>query len=339
MINPELTEELAELLAIDRQEAVRLLNRFFSAMVSELLAVRKLSVAGLGAFTVTHFALKKKSNASGVTYIPPSNRLTFDSRISGADDTVRIAVTRMMMNLSEAERLGRTLAIVFSKAIKQQKELRINGLGRFSLAEAVYSFIPERSLEELLNREYQNLEEVMLPLHDSSQDNKESKNHRVIILSLSALALGLLVLAALNFGKFGSRVLISTQQQLESRVTPAVHKERVTVRDQPAHAVHSTGSTADSLVLEKGEYTIVLETFRSERTAQNELERLHAEGIIAYVWPVSANAVKYYRVMTGKYANRDGAAESLKGMPKKNAGSASIQQVSKKGVFYGKKGL
>ena len=342
MMNHELIEELAELLAVDRQEAGRMLNRFFSAMVSELLAVRKLAIRGVGSFAVMHLPLKKQSNASGTTYTPPSNKLAFDGAVSGADDTVRIAVSRMMMSPAEAERLGRSLATVFSNTVKLQRELRISGLGCFSLNDGVYGFIPERSLEELLNREYQNLEEVILPLHDSSHGTKERKSHRAI-LPLAALTIGVLVLAALYYGKPGARVSISTPQQVESRVTPAVHTERVTARDH-AHPIVdaqglSKGASADSLVLEKGEYTIILETFQSEQTAQKELARLHAEGIIGYVWPVSANDVKYFRLMTGKYANRKGAGELLKGIPKKIAGSAYIQQVSKRGVFYGEKGL
>ena len=60
MINHDLIEELAGLLNVDTQESGRLLNAFFSAMVTGLLAERKLSVKGLGSFSVSHVPLKKK---------------------------------------------------------------------------------------------------------------------------------------------------------------------------------------------------------------------------------------------------------------------------------------
>ena len=110
MINHDLVEELSGLLDLDTQESGRFLNGFFTAMVTELLAVRKLAVKGLGLFSVVHVPLKKISDASGITYSPPCNRLTFDPKISRADDTARIAALRLKLNTAEAERLGRALA-------------------------------------------------------------------------------------------------------------------------------------------------------------------------------------------------------------------------------------
>ena len=60
MINHDLIEELAELLHVESEESRRILNAFFSAMVTELLAKRKLSVKGLGSFSVSHVPLQKK---------------------------------------------------------------------------------------------------------------------------------------------------------------------------------------------------------------------------------------------------------------------------------------
>ena len=342
MKNHDLIEELSRLLDLDTQESGRLLNGFFTAMVTELLAVRKLAVKGLGSFTVVHVPLKKISNASGITYSPPSNRLTYDRNISRADDTARIASSRLMLNTAEAERLGRALATVFSRAVQQQREIRIPGLGRFSKEQGTYGFIPERSLEELLNREYHNMDDVVLPWHETEQVRKKLVKSRYSI-ALSFLVFNGLLLAVYYYGKPEAIVPVAAIPHRESKIATVVQKERVRVKPQPAESVTvkglSGGVATDSLVLEKGEYTIVLETFRSERTALEELARLHAEGITAYLWPAYLKKMKYYRLMTSKFADRDEAVKHLKSMPKKITGTAYIQHVSKKGVYYGQKGL
>ena len=342
MKNHDLIEELSGLLDLDMQESGQLLNGFFTAMVTELLAVRKLAVKGLGSFTVLHVPLKKISNASGVTYSPPCNKLTFDSKISRTDDTVRLVLLRLLLNTAEADRLSIALATVFSNSVKQQREIRIHGLGRFSKEQGIYGFIPERSIVALLNREYQNLEEVVLPRHETLDVRKKSGKSQYAIV-LSVLFFAGVLLAVLYYRKPEATVPIAALPPMESKVTPVIHNKTVSVKPQPAETVNvkefSAGGTTDSLVLEKGEYTIVLETFRSERTALKELERLHSEGIITFIWPASVNKMKYYRLMTGKFANSNEAVKQLKAIPKSIAGSAYIQQVLKKGMTYGQKGL
>jgi septal ring-binding cell division protein DamX len=343
MINHDLIEELSGLLNLDTQESGRLLYGLFTAMVTELLAARKLTVKGLGSFTVSHLPLKKISNASGITYSPPCNRLTFDSRISRADDTASIAAAGLSLNTLEAERLGRAFAVVFSKAVKQQRDIRINGLGRFSKEEGAYGFIPERSIEVLLNREYQNLEDIVLPQYDTALQVRNESKKIQYATPLSVLIVICVLLAVLYYGKPEAIFPVAAVPHTESKVTPAVHKERVSLGEQPAEVVNikalSGNGSADSLVLENGEYTIVLETFRLEQTARKERARLQAQDIVAYVWPGSVNGIKHYRLMTGKFLSRDRAVVHLKGLPKKIAGSAYIQQVLKKDVFYGEKGL
>ena len=217
MINHALIEELAGLLDVETQEAGRLLKGFFSAMVTELLAAHKLSVKGLGSFKVTHVPLKKQSNTSGVTYTPPCNKLIFYSRISGSDDTVRIATTKLLLSSREAEQFGRSLAVILHKTVKQQREIQIKGLGLFSLEHGCYSFIPERSLEELLNREYKDLEKVVLSNNDSTPWWRQSKTLYYAIF-LAALLVTCAVLTFLNPGNPAAEVPVSTTKQPENQV-------------------------------------------------------------------------------------------------------------------------
>ena len=342
MINHDLIEELAELLNVETEESGRLLNAFFSAMVTELLAERKLSVKGLGSFSVSHVPLKKKSNASGTTYTTPCNRLNYDRKISGSDDTARIASLRLLTSPGEVKPIARAFAKAFSTAFQQKREIRINGLGSFSIDNGAYGFLPERSLEELLNREYQNLEEVVLPLNDKPQGRKERKKLGYAIPLSLLFGLSLLV-AYFYYSSPEAPVSIPAPLYRESKLKAVVHQEAVIVQKPPVESVSSNelsgSSVSDSLILEKGEYTIVLETFRMEQTALKEIERLREQEIVAYVWPGALNGVKYFRLMTGRFSDRDRAKESLKSMPKKIAGGAYIQQVIKKGVFHGAKGL
>jgi nucleoid DNA-binding protein len=341
MTNRDCIEELAGLLDVERQEAGLLLASISSAMVAELLAVRKLSLKGLGSFTVTHHPAAKKSTASAIVYTPPANRLTFSREISGADDTVRLAVSRLAMSPAEAERFGGSLAALFSGAVQQQREIRLNGIGRFALEQGLYGFIPEPSLEELLNREYKDLQEVVLPQHEHKhkQGKDEGKKLRYVVpLAVCTIAVLLLALFFVKQPKLiPSR---SAAQQPVKIATIAIERER------PANVEHSvpvrsagTESANDSLVLAEESYTIVLVTFRKEETVRKEVARFRSEGIKAFVWPAYENGIKYYRLVTGVFPSRDAAGERIGRMAEKNADNAYIQHVIKRAVLHGEKGL
>jgi nucleoid DNA-binding protein len=336
MTNKDCIEELATLLDVETTEAHRYLNAFSGAMVAELLANGKLTVRGLGTFSVTHVPPAKKSTGSGSVYTPPRNRLTFDSRISGADDTVRIAVSRAAMNHDEAVRFARNLASVLGGAVQQQREILLNGFGRFSFEQGSYGFVPERSLEELLNREYQDLEEVVVSQDGRVQGSGERKFASYAVPFLALVLIGL-VLAVL-YGRQVADVVFPPSVAVSERPVKTAVSD-VMVDNKMAHAVAPRGSAVDSLVLEKDDYTIVMASFRSETTALKELASLRAKGIISFIWPASPEGAKYYRIITGKFSSRDKAVELLRGMPEKTAGSAYIQHVIKRVVLHGEKEL
>ena len=302
MVDRDCIEGLAGLLDVERQEAEQLLIRFSSAMAAELLAVRKLSLKGLGSFTVTHFPAAKKSSASTVVYTPPGNRLLFTSRLTGADDTIRLAVSRLSMITEDAERFGGALAALFMRAVQQQREIRLNGIGRFALEQGAWIFFPERSLEELLNREYHDLQEVVLPPREHMQDKgaQRTLRYKVPLALLSVVAL----LLALFYG-FEPIPLFSDTAvpKPASIVKAAVHAESA------AAVVHSESVTVSqtvtppraeangSLVLAPGSYTIVLVTLSKAEGVQKELARLRSEGVKAFAWPAEEKGIKYYRLI------------------------------------------
>jgi nucleoid DNA-binding protein len=339
MINGELTEELAGPLDLERQEAVSLFNEFCGAMVAELLAFRKLSVKGLGSFYVTHVPASKKNAGSAMVFAPPVNKLRFESAISSGDETIFLAVSRLSMSPAEAARFAKILAKLFSAALQQEKEVTLIGLGRFALEDGAYSFFPDRTMEELLNREYQDLKEVVLPQREPAKRERRVPGY---LLPLSVLILVGILFAVLNASFSVSIFSPSTVEPSKSVATPVDRSSAPVAFPQPAATVHQTklsGGVADSLVLVQGDYAIVLATFESEKRALKELLPLRSAGINAFVWPAFMDGVKYFRLMTGKFPNREAAAEHLKGMQKKIVSSAYIQQVKKGVVLYGKKGL
>ena len=345
MINHDLIDELAGLLDVERQEAARLLNSFAGGMVAKLLNERKISLKGLGSFTVTHHPATKKSTASSIVYSPPCNRLNFSAQMSGGDDTLRLAVSRLSMSDGDAARFARSLVELFTAAVQRQSEICFNGFGRFTLEAGVYSFVPDRSLEELLNREYQNLEEVVLPQHELVPDKRDGKLRYVWPLSALFLA-GLLIVLLYGFYPEAFVFVSTSHQPHQGAVTASVQRNTAIAQKLPVQEVALNeakvlpmGGDADSVVLARGDYTIVLATFRSEKTALRELVALRSGGIVAFVWPASLEGTKYYRLTTGKFSTRSAAKEYFKAMPGTTASGAYIQQVIKSVVLHGKKGV
>jgi len=336
MINYELTEELARQLDLETHEAASLFNRFCGAMVAELFAFRKLSIKGLGSFSVTHIPATKRSSGSAIIFAPPLNKLRFDGTLSSGDETISLAVSQLSMSQVEAGRFARALATLFTAALQQEKDINLNGLGRFALDDGAYSFFPDRTLEELLNREYQDLKEVVLPQHKQFTGEKALPGY---VLPLSAVILVGLLLAGL-YGRFSLHTFSSSKARAVKSIATVVDRRAGIVA--PPQSVSTAqhrelpGGVADSLVLVQGDYVLVLATFESEKRAIKELAPLRSAGINAFLWPAYMDGIKYFRLMTGRFASRDAAVEQLKRMPAKMVVGAYIQQVKKTVVVYAK---
>jgi hypothetical protein len=338
MKNRALTDELAELLDVERQEAAALFNGFCGAMVAELLAFRKLSIKGVGSFCVTHVPATKQGSGSSMIFSPPLNKLRFESTLSSGDETVSLAMSRLSMSQGEASRFARILATLFAAAMQQEQAMTLNGLGRFACEDGAYSFFPERTLEELLNREYQELKEVVLPR------NEEPKRAWRVPRALLPVA-AVFLFCALCFLFFGRSLLniftASSSPVVSSKnIGSAVVAPSSAALSPPVVRTKGLlGGAADSLVLAQGEYALVLATFESENRAFKELAPLRTQGINAFVWPAFMDGVKYFRLTTGRFATREAAAAQLKAMPANISNDAYLQQVKKTVVLHGEKGL
>ncbi len=244
------------------------------------------------------------------------------------------------MTQVEARRFGRILGKVFSRAVRQRSEIYISGFGKFSLESGSYRFIPESSLELLLNREYQDLTEVVLTQHRAR--NGAVKTFRYVVLFSAMLLLsvcaGFLYYSPQDvwFYFFKAPKVHDSVVSPVNRVTKVDRLESV---QDTAGMLSKQEKAADSVVLVTDGYTIVLATFSNLATVHKEVLRLRKEGITVFVWPGYEKKIKYYRLITGSFSNRRAAVERLKRMPEKIGGRAYIQHVIKRVVLHGEKGL
>jgi cell division septation protein DedD len=345
-----LAGDLASSLGIELPEAQRLLDGFSKAMAGELLSAKCISLGVAGAFCNTYIPSGKKTDAAGIVYTPPRNTLVFQEQPSGTDDAIRLAVSRMALSEEEAGRFSNAFLSLFGDLVKRKQPFGLNGLGSFGIENGKYTFFPDRTVEELLNREYLNLDKVVLPLHDDTGTTTAGKKPVAFVLTLLVLVAGISA-AVWYYLQPEIPLLTSASEEAAKHNGPkiAVRVSRSeTVQPEsvqpPATAAIKTeelkeSAAADSVVLAKGEFTIVLATFRKEETAINESRRLRAGGISAFIWPAMVNGAKYYRLATGKFRTGSAAAGELKEMPGNLARGACIQQAIKGVVIHGEQQL
>jgi len=325
---------LAGLLDIQPDEAQRLLDRFAGGMTAELLDRNRLSVDGLGSFSVVHEQPVRESGADGTRYLPPRNRVEFTPRPKGSGDTAPIASTRLNMESSEARRFAQALAGMFRQLRDEKSEFELRGFGSFSIESGKYRFEPDPSLEALLNTGYDGLKAIVIP--ERNDNTPEIKAHEGSAL-LKPVALTLAVLLLLVGGWFlyrnvppGSPEVVSAS--VSSTVVPVV-EEKV----EPPVQVEPPES--DSLLLRKGRYTVIAATFSSKSGAMQERQRLAALGHRTWFWEVTSDGRRYYRLALGDFATRSAALDSMKSMPKGLTKHSYIQQAYKNFVLYGEQEL
>jgi nucleoid DNA-binding protein len=342
--NDGLSEEIAERLSIGVPEARHLLCAISRGLAGELLATGNISLGGVGSFTVAYVPSEKKTGASGIIYTSPRNRLVFDSKVSGRDDSRRILLQGISTVDGDAERFRKAFCSVLGSAVRQKRDIRLKGFGTFADDGGIYTFYPERSFDELLNREYLNLDEVVLPIRDPSATGTGGriarKNKRPFLIAgflLSAGVLfGLLYLPGVPEPREYGHAAVQPEQGISQPSAGEAAPKLSAETAAEARIVRDETAAADSLSLVKGNYTIVLETFRKAEKAAGEASRLRAEGVPVFVWPVSGEGIQYFRIATGKYSTAGGAAEALKNLPPgTETGKACIQKVIKAIVLHG----
>ncbi|MBV5319647.1 MAG: HU family DNA-binding protein [Chlorobium phaeobacteroides] len=350
MTEHNLTEELAALLNVERAEAGRLLNGLSGAMSAELLQEGKLQLSGLGLFTVHHEPATRQMHGEEAIYCPPRNRVVFLPDLSANTGTLRIASQRMKLGKSDAERFSRALDSLFASSMASGRQIELQGFGMLSKSEgSSYTFHAATGLDELLNSEYQGLREIFLspdkpPATDEKnsaieQAAKRANTLRVTLLALMAVS-GLLAVVMLMPAIRNSSFFVPAPAPVSLSLSV-----RQPVALSSADAFRNEGASGDSLaqdkvvVLEKGEFTIVLATFRTAKVALRESAKLKESGIDAFVWPVSDKGKKYYRLALGRYGSGNEAKAGMKSLAQGLARDAALQEITKRYELHGETGL
>ncbi|WP_164927096.1 SPOR domain-containing protein [Chlorobaculum tepidum] len=334
---------LARLLGIGPDEAQHQLDRFAGGMTAELLDRKRLAVGGLGVFSVVHEQATRQTTASGTRYQPPRDRVAFEARKELTGDAERIASVRLGMEASEARRLAKALGELFEAMKKGTGRFELRGFGSFTLVSGALRFQPESSLEALLNIGYGDLKEVVIADHSAEKETLPAPEKPGGLKKAALFVAAVLMLASgwflyRQFAPDGVDALPSAGSSAESGVAAPVASSALSA-PLSSKAPESVQASPDSLILQKGRYTVIVATFNTRKVVRQEIARLSEMGHRVWCWPVTSGGSRYYRLVIGDFETRKAALDSMKSMPKGLSSHSYIQQAPKNVVLYGEQGL
>jgi len=73
-------------------------------------------------------------------------------------------------------------------------------------------------------------------------------------------------------------------------------------------------AAVDPVLLDAGEFTVILATYTSEMKARLEVRRLDSVGIQTALWPAYSNGVKYWRIRIGRFSRQKRCKGGNKGV-------------------------
>jgi nucleoid DNA-binding protein len=347
MIDSSLTQKLMASLDCDEKEALRLLKNCGAAMVHYILASKKIAIKGLGVLTVRHIPLKKERQASGVTFVPPSNNLVYERREVGEGDIARLAISALSLSEHQAMRFSEVLASYFTVAFTAKQEITLPALGAFYAdADGLYGFHVAPSFTALLNREYCDLADIVVPVGNRWglwQERFRALRPAFITVGAAGVLFTASLLLYRWFSEHPLQIVVPSTVSSAKAVKQSLHAVAATASsmlesstERPV-TVLPTPSFADSLQLERGAYAVVLATFQTERTAYEQVAVMRQAGIEAFVWPVFMEGTRYSRIMTGMFTTREAAEAHLKMLPEAFIKGAYVQKAKRNVVLYAKK--
>ena len=329
-------ELLAELLGSDTSQASLLLDRFAGGMAATLLGSGRLALEGLGTFSVAHDHAARETTGRGAVFNPPKERIVFDPRLPARGDASRIAVERLGMSDGEAVAFAKAMSSVFGRYRAKGGDVELRGFGLLSASRSVWTFTPDKGLEELLNSLYEGLKGIEMPDRAAVVPARGGRS----FLKPAGIAVALAMLGIAGF-------FVIRQLPLEGSGKPdPVVVQRTTAPAPPDEGMPPSPAVApvsaalpDSVVLGKGRYTVIAATFTSLKTSREEARRLSGLGHRIMIWPVHSDGHRYFRLVEGDFAGFREAHDSLKSMPAGLSKNVYIQQAYKNVVIYGEQGL
>lgn len=149
---------LEKKLSLDKQRVIQCLNAVVAGLVEELVQKEEIAVKGLGYFKVVHIPFRKKAQDNVTRALPPRKQIVFLTRPVVDSATLRIIARKTGLTETEAEKFYRILAGHFRDTFGKKQELCLEGLGTFGNVDGKYIFVPDRTLQEIVNNAYENLQ-------------------------------------------------------------------------------------------------------------------------------------------------------------------------------------
>ncbi|ASQ91186.1 hypothetical protein CHL67_09915 [Prosthecochloris sp. GSB1] len=157
MKNDACVVQLVEKLSLDKEFVIRALDAFVAGLVEELLEKGEVPVRGLGCFKVVHIPSRKTVQGSVAKVYPPRRKVVFFTRSVIETSALRILERKTSLSHARCEQFYRILVRHFRKSHSKMQGLSMEGLGSFTKVDGKYIFVPDRTLEEIVNNAYDHL--------------------------------------------------------------------------------------------------------------------------------------------------------------------------------------
>lgn len=148
---------LEKKLSLDRESVIRFLNSVVAGIVEELIEKGEISVKGLGYFKVVYIPFTKAVQGDVVHALPPRKNIVFLTRPVVDSGVLRIIGCKTGLPEKDAEIFYKSLARYFRDTLTKKQELSLEGLGEFTNVDGKYVFVPDKTLQEIVNNSYRNL--------------------------------------------------------------------------------------------------------------------------------------------------------------------------------------
>jgi len=149
---------LEKKLSLERQQLIEFLDAVMAGFVEELVRKGELSVKGLGLFTVLYLPCRSKEEGRIVMALPPRKKIAFFTRPVVDTTTLRIIGRKTGFSERDAETFFKVLSGHFRERLAAKQELLLEGLGAFRNVGGKYIFVPDESLQEIVNNVFENMQ-------------------------------------------------------------------------------------------------------------------------------------------------------------------------------------
>ncbi len=156
---------LEEKLSLSKESVMALLDAVVAGIVEELVQRGEISVKGLGYFKVVHIPFRKTVQGNVMRAQPPLKKIVFFTRPVVDSRALRIIEYKTGFPEKEAEKFHRVLTRHFRESLAKKQELHLEGLGAFTKVDERYIFVPDKTLQEIVNNTYQNLPAFEIDTH------------------------------------------------------------------------------------------------------------------------------------------------------------------------------